>query len=97
MYVVDVAPLAVVHRAVTLIGKQVGKTKNGVQRRAQFVAHGGEELILELTCAFRFLLCVYDELVRALVFGAVTRDLCEPAQPSRAVAQGGNHHVGPEP
>ncbi len=55
MYVVDVAPLAIIQRAVTLIGQQVGKTQNGVERGAQLVAHGGEKLILELAAALNFL------------------------------------------
>src|SRR5712692_9467142 len=40
MYVVDVSLLAIVQRAVTLIGKQVGKAQNRVERSAQLVAHG---------------------------------------------------------
>src|SRR5260370_2888753 len=55
MYVRDVALLAIIQRGVTLMGEQVRKTQNGVQRRAQFVAHRGEKLILELAAALNFL------------------------------------------
>src|SRR6266403_3862883 len=97
MYVSDVALLAIVQRSVAFTGEQVRKTQNGVQRSAQLVAHRGEKLILELTGAFRFFLCVHKELFRPLLLGDVSRDFCETAQPPRPVAQGGNHHVGPEP
>src|SRR5260370_31611075 len=77
MYVSDVALLAIIQRAVTLIREQVGKTKNRVQRRAQFVAHRGEELILELTAAFRFFFCVQHELFRPFAFGDIAQDAGE--------------------
>ena len=71
MYVADVALLAIIQRAVTLIGEQVRKTQNGVQRCAQFVAHRGKELILELTCALGLFLCVPEELLRPFALGDV--------------------------
>src|ERR1700730_8959901 len=60
MDVSDVALLAIVQWTVTLIGEEVGKSQNSVQRRAQLVAHGGEKLILELACAHRCFFS-YDE------------------------------------
>src|SRR5713226_4801986 len=68
MYVSDVALLAIIQRAVTLIGEQVRKTENGVQRRAQLVAHRGEKLILELASALRFFLGVHEELLCPFAF-----------------------------
>src|SRR5260370_8550957 len=62
MYVSDVALLAIIQRAVTLIGEQVRKTQNGVQGRAQLVAHCREELILELAAALNFLFRKQDGL-----------------------------------
>src|SRR6267143_1537990 len=55
VYVGDVALLTIVQWAVTLVGEQVRKTENGIQRRAQLVAHRGEELIFEFTAALNFL------------------------------------------
>ena len=63
--VADVAWLAIIHWAVAFVGEQVGETQNGVQWRAQFVAHRGEKLILELAGTFRFFLCVHKELFRS--------------------------------
>src|SRR5437899_12639440 len=60
MYVGDVALLAIVQWAVTLIGEQVRKTQHGVQRRAQLVAHGRQKLILELAAALNFLFSKKD-------------------------------------
>src|SRR6267143_6472683 len=60
MYVSDVALLAIIQRAVTLIGEQVRKAQNGVQRRAELVAHCREKLILELTAALNFLFSKKD-------------------------------------
>jgi len=45
--VADVAALAIVQRAVAFLGEQCGEAKNGIKRRAQFVAHRRKELILE--------------------------------------------------
>src|SRR6267378_8538001 len=74
MDVCNVALLAIVQRAVTLIGKQVRKTQDGVQWRAQLVAHGGEKLILELACALRFFLCVHKEVLCPLVLGHIVKN-----------------------
>src|SRR5260370_41709744 len=86
MYVGDVALLAIVQRAVTLIGEQVRKTQNSVQRRAQFVAPGGEKLILELACALRVFLCAHKELFRPLALGNVAQDTGEKEPPARPPA-----------
>src|ERR1700730_4107874 len=60
MYMGEVALLAIVQRAVTLIGEQVGKAQNGIQRRVQLVVLRGENLILELAAALNFLLSRKD-------------------------------------
>src|SRR5260370_36413209 len=60
MDVGDVALLTIVQWAVTLVGQQVRKTENGVQRRAELVAHCREKLILELTAALNFLFSKKD-------------------------------------
>src|SRR5712664_4095659 len=56
MDVTDVTLLPFVQRAITFIGEEVGETQDGIERRAQFVTHRGEELILEFTAAFHLLL-----------------------------------------
>src|SRR2546429_1984103 len=60
VYVGDVALLTIVQWAVTLVGEQVRKTENGIQRRAQLVAHGRQKLILELAAALNFLFSKKD-------------------------------------
>src|SRR5713226_2703349 len=40
--------------AVTFIGEKVGEAQDGIERCAQFVAHRGEKLILELAAALGF-------------------------------------------
>src|SRR5712692_4244017 len=77
MDVVDVTLLAIVQRAVALIGKQVGKAQDSVERGAQFMAHRGEKLILELTCALCFFLRVHHELFCPLTVGDVAQDAGE--------------------
>src|ERR1700731_3194659 len=66
MYVSDVALLAIVQRAVAFIGEEVGETQDGIERRAQFVTHGGEELILEPTTALNFLFRKEDGMRKLL-------------------------------
>src|SRR6266852_340288 len=92
MDVCDVALLAIVQRAVTLVGEQVGKTQNGVQRRAQFVAHGGEKLILELACALRIFLCAHKELFRPFALGNVAQNAGEKEPSARLPAGQGKFY-----
>jgi hypothetical protein len=56
---------------------------------AQFVAHGGSELTLELAGALRFFLGLHDELWSPLIFGEVARELfrIRAAAPSRRATQ----------
>src|ERR1700732_3149594 len=61
------------------------------------MAHGGEELILELAGALRLFLGLQQELFGPFAFRDVSRDLAEAAQAPRRVTQRGNHHAGPEP
>src|SRR6266446_4140536 len=67
MYVGDVASLAIVERAVTLVSQKVGKAQNRVERSAQLVAHRGKELILKLTGAFRVFLRPDEGFLSALL------------------------------
>ena len=46
--VADEPVLLLIERAFQLLGKQLRETDDGVQRRAQFVAHAGQEFILEV-------------------------------------------------
>src|SRR6266446_7124971 len=62
MDVTDVTLLPFVQRAITFIGEEVGETQDGIERRAQFVTHRGEELILEFTAAFHLLLREEDRM-----------------------------------
>src|SRR5712692_3908682 len=74
VYVLDVAALALVQRAVTFIGEQIGKAKDCVERRAKLVAHGREELILEPARAFGFFFRVQDRFLRPLATGDITEN-----------------------
>src|SRR6266446_2365683 len=53
----NVTLLSLIERSVAFIGEQVREAQDGIERRAQFVTHRGEELILELAAALNFLFC----------------------------------------
>src|SRR5713226_9248270 len=73
VYVADVAALALIQRAVALVGEQFGEPQDGVERRAQFMTHRREELILELANAFGFFLRPLEDFFRPLALGDVPR------------------------
>ena len=46
--------LIVDERTLDFLAEQFGETDDGVERRAEFVVHAGEELALETVCALHF-------------------------------------------
>src|SRR5579859_475951 len=77
----NVAFLAFVERTKAFIGKKIGEAENGVERSAQFMAHGGEELVFELAAALGFLFGLdqrdvrgFQTAIRFLDFGGALVD-----------------------
>ena len=69
--VVDVFELLRIQLAEHLIGQHLGEPDNGIQGRAQLVAHAGQELALGLVGPFRRFLCFEQLDFRAFPFGDV--------------------------
>src|SRR5690242_15121314 len=78
MDVVDVTGLALIHLAIAFVCEQFGEAQDGVERRAQLVAHRGEKLILELTGALRFIFCTHEGFLRTLL----QRDIAKNDDPA---------------
>ena len=67
-----VAALAVEQKLVFL-HQHIGEADDGIERRAQFVAHGGEEAAFGVIGALRFGMRVELRLLQALAFGDVAQ------------------------
>src|SRR5712664_2090504 len=54
----DITLLALIQFATARVGQEVGKSQDRVERSAQFMAHGGQESVLEFAGALGFLFCL---------------------------------------
>src|SRR5690349_13416260 len=77
----NIAFLALVERPEAFISKKIGEAENGVERSAQFMAHGGEELVFKSAAALGFLFGLdegdvrgFEAAIRFLDFGGALID-----------------------
>ena len=66
-------PLGIDHQR-ALLGQHFGEADDGVERRAQFMAHGGEEAALGRVRALGFRARLFERLLLLLALGDVAHD-----------------------
>src|SRR5260370_25238850 len=62
--VTDIVAVSLPQRPLGLLRQEVGKTYDGIERRAEFVAHSRQEFALQATCSCQFLILLRQTAIR---------------------------------